>query len=218
VLHLEMPEVLEIPTGETMVTKLKPAEGLTSIADFANAWGVTEKTVSNWVEFTYQAFEVLLPSNGDFPDWGIQLLTLCAKHVSEKSSLYFAETGERRRLKGSEFVKKIRTLREEGHFAEFQKFQKFRNPSTSIDPADALEDEALAELGAITRRSDSELSRIKGAIEQHEDAEVEELAAFIEGRDQRKMSKLVRRLQTGKPASACVGAAIDVAYRQLPSA
>ena len=199
-----------------MVAKLKPSEGLTSIADFANAWGVSEKTVSNWVEFTYQAFEVLLPSNGDFPDWGVQLLTLCAKHVSEKASLYFAETGERRRLKGSEFVKKIRAMREEGHFSEFQKFQKFRSPSTPIEPADALEDEALAELGAITRRSDSELSRIKSAIEQQEDAEIEDLAEFIEGRDQRKMSKLVRRLQTGKASSACVGDAIDVAYQRLP--
>jgi hypothetical protein len=86
-------------------------EALTSIDEFANAWGVSTKTVGNWVEFVYQAYEVLLPISGPFPYWGVQLLTGCAKHVSEKASRYFSETGERRRLKGTEFVKKVRLLR-----------------------------------------------------------------------------------------------------------
>lgn len=203
-----------------MVQKLKPSEGLTAIEDFANAWGVSHKTVQNWVEFTYQAFEILLPSAGPFPEWGIQLLTLCAKHVSEKASLYFTETGEKRRLKGTEYVRKIRALRQDGHFQEFEQFrnfQKFQN----FDPGEAaeqLEDEALGELGKVTRRSDSDLSRIKQTIETREDADIEELAEFIEDSDRRKMAKLVRRLQTGKLPGASMGQAIDVAYRRLPNA
>lgn len=38
-----------------------------SIADIATAWGVSEKTIANWCEFVYQAFEVMLPSSGPYP-------------------------------------------------------------------------------------------------------------------------------------------------------
>lgn len=194
------------------------ADNLTSIEDFATAWGVTTKTVQNWVEFTYQGFEILLPSSGPFPDWAIELLTFCAKHVSEKSALYYAETNERRRLKGTEYVKKIRALREEGHFENFQKFQNFQNFQNfqTNETAQELEDDALAALGSIARGSDSDLSRIKRTIEEQEDAEIEELAAFIENRDNRKLSKLARRLQTGKPSQASIGEAIDVSFKRLP--
>lgn len=190
-------------------------EGMTSIEDFANAWGVSTKTVQNWVEFVYQAFEILLPSNGPFPDWAVELLKGCAKHVSEKASLYFAETGERRRLKGTEFVKKVRALRAQGHFSEFDQFRNFQKFQPTGE-AGELEDETLGVLGAITRQSDTDLNRIKTTIEAREDAEIEDLANFIEGSDQRRMSKLVRRLQTGKPSTASVNEAIDVAYSRLP--
>jgi hypothetical protein len=189
---------------------------MTSIEDFANAWGVSTKTVQNWVEFTYQAFEILLPSSGPFPDWAVQLLAGCAKHVSEKASLYYAETGEKRRLKGTEFVKKVRALRQAGHFQEyeqFRNFQKFQPPSEATE----LEDETLTALGSITRQSDIDMNRIKTQIEAREDEEIEDLANFIESSDQRKMSKLVRRLQTGKPTEASINEAIDVAYTRLPS-
>lgn len=194
-------------------------ETLTPIADFANAWGVSEKTVQNWAEFTYQAFEILLPNAGPFPEWGVQLLTLCAKHVSEKASLYYTETDERRRLKGTEYVRKIRTMRTEGHFQEFQKFQKFQNLQNfqSDEPtADDLEDETFSEVGAIARRADTDLSRIKQTVEAQEDAEIEEIAAFIEDSDRRKMAKLTRRLRTGQPQLSGVTQAIDVAFKRLP--
>lgn len=205
--------------------KLKAADSPTPIEDFANAWGVSPKTVQNWVEFVYQGFEILLPSSGPFPEWSVQLLTLCAKHVSEKASLYFAETGERRRLKGTEFVKKIRSLRSQGHFKEFDQFRHFQqfqnfNPDQT---AEELEDETLAELGTLTRQGDLDLNRIKETIEAKEDAEIEELAEFIEDSDRRKMGKLIRRLQTGKlpdasETSTSISEAIDVAFERLPLA
>lgn len=192
----------------------RETNGMTSIEDFANAWGVSTKTVQNWVEFTYQAFEILLPSSGPFPDWAVELLSGCAKHVSEKASLYFAETGERRRLKGTEYVKKVRALRAQGHFAKFEQFQQFQK-FQPVEEATELEDETLSALGSITRQSDIDLDRIKTTIEAREDAEIEELAHFIEESDQRKMAKLVQRLKTGKPAAASVREAIDVAFTRV---
>jgi len=197
--------------------QLKPAtDKLTPIADFANAWGVSEKTAQNWVEFTYQAFEILLPNAGPFPEWGIEILTICAKHVSEKASLYYAETSERRRLKGTEYVKKIRSMRLEGHFQGFQKFQKLQN-FQHLEPDQELADDTFSELGAIARRNDSNITRIKETIEAEEDAEIEELATFIEDADLRKMSKLARRLKTGQPRASGILEAVDVTFRQLPS-
>lgn len=206
-----------------MATKqLKAADSLTPIEDFANAWGVSTKTVQNWVEFTYQAFEILLPSNGPFPEWGIQLLTLCAKHISTNATLYFAETGETRRLKGTEYVKKIRSLRSEGHFQQFEQFrnfQKFQNFNPE-ETAEELENETLAELGTLTRSSDLNLNHIKETIEAKEDEEIEALAEFIEDSDRRKMGKLLRRLKTGKlpDSSASMSEAIEVAFERLPPA
>lgn len=198
-----------------MAQKLKPNEGLIPIEDVAAAWGVDPRTIKNWCEFVYQSFEIMLPSGGPFPEWGVQLLNLTAKHVSEKASLYFSETGERRRLKGSEFVKKIRSLRAEGHFQEFQKFQKFQNFRPEGNAED-LEDETLAELAELTRQEDETVHRIKETIERREDEQIEELADFIEDGDRRKMSKLVRRLRTGKASTASIANAIDVAYSRLP--
>jgi hypothetical protein len=189
-----------------------------AIADFATTWGVSEKTIANWCEFTYQAFEIVLPSSGALPDWGVQLLTLCAKHVSQKASLYFAETGERRRLKGSEFIAKIRQLRTAGHFQEFQKLQKFQN-SQALEPAAELEDELLAEVGQLTREGDQRIAQLKQAIEQREDQQVSELVEFVEGSDHRMLSKLTARLKTNKALkgitdpSPRIDDAIEVAYQ-----
>lgn len=193
---------------------LPAAEKLTPIDDIATAWGVTPKTINNWCEFVYQAFGIMLPSNGPFPKWAVDLLTLCAKHISEKASLYYAETGEKRRMKGVEFVAKIRKLREEGHFEEFQKFQNFQNFQDSED----VSDDVLAEVGAIVRESDQELMQIKRAIAKHEEAQVEELAQFIEDAPRRKTNKLLSRLQARKvlrevqEEQPSIGTTIDVAF------
>lgn len=193
---------------------LPSAEKLTPIDDISTAWGVTSKTINNWSEFVYSAFGVMLPSNGPYPKWAVELLTLCAKHISEKASLYFAETGEKRRLKGVEFVAKIRKMREEGHFKEFEKFQNFQNFQSTED----VSDDVLAEVGAIVREADQELQQIKTAIAEHEDAQIEELAQFIEDSPGRKKSKLLNRLQTGRvlrgvqDEQPTIGTTIDVAY------
>jgi hypothetical protein len=173
------------------------ASDLTPIADIAAAWGVSEKTIANWCEFTYQAFEIILPSAGPYPDWAVQLLTLCAKHVSVKANLYHAETQERRRLKGSEFVAKMRRLRSQGHFQEFQKFRNFQN-SPALPDAEELEDELLAEVGSLTREGDERINKLKQAIAQREDQQVEELVEFVENSDHRVLSKLASRLQTSR--------------------
>jgi hypothetical protein len=203
----------------TQTKQLKPiAADLTPIADFANAWGVSEKTIANWCEFTYQAFEIVLPSSGALPDWGIHLLTLCAKHVSQKANLYFADTGERRRLKGSEFIAKMRQLRSEGHFQDFQNFQNFQN-FQDLAPAAELEDELLAEVGQLTREGDQRIAQLKQAIERREDQQVTELAEFVEDSDHRMLSKLTARLQTSRTLKAAteqqprIGDAIEVAYQ-----
>lgn len=206
--------------------QLKPAnaEKLTPVEDIAAAWGVTPKTITNWCEFIYQGFGVMLPSNGPFPEWGVQLLTLCAKHVSGKASMYFAETGERRRLRGSEFVQKVRKLKSEGHFQEFQQFQKGGNFQNfqNFQPEE-LEDEVFAEVGAIVRGEDDEIEQIRSSIQAKENERVEELATFIEAAPQRKMGKLLQRLQAGKALQAVrsdeppsIGAAIDVTFKRLP--
>ncbi|NEQ20699.1 MAG: hypothetical protein F6K28_15965 [Microcoleus sp. SIO2G3] len=193
---------------------LPTADKLTPIDDIATAWGVTPKTVNNWCEFVYQGFGIMLPSNGPFPQWAVKLLELCAKHISEKASLYYAETGEKRRIKGADFVSKMRRLRAEGHFQEFEKFQNSQNSQTVED----VSDDVLAEVGAIVRESDQELMQIKTAIDQHEDAQIEELAQFIEDAPQRKKSKLLNRLQTGRvlrgvqDEQPTIGTTIDVAY------
>lgn len=202
------------------IKQIKGADPLTSIDDIAAAWGVSEKTVQNWCEFVYQAFEVILPAKGPFPEWGVQLLTLTAKHVSVKASLYFAETGERRRLKGSEFVAKMRRLRSEGHFQEFQQFRNFQN-FQPLPPAEELEDELLAEVGQLTRESDERIAKLKRAIEQREESQVNELIEFVEDSDHRVLGKLTARLQASKLLKSVEGEApriddaIEVAYQNL---
>lgn len=150
----------------------------------------------------------------------MKLLILTAKHVSAKAALYTAETGERRRLKGSEFVAKIRKLRSEGHFQEFQKFQNFQKSAT-IAPAEELEDEILAEVGQLTREGDQRIAKLKQAIEQREDDQVEELASFVEGSDHRVLGKLANRLQASKLLKTVeenqprIDDAIEAAYQRL---
>jgi hypothetical protein len=204
-----------------MVAAKQISDGLTPIADIAKAWGVSEKTISNWCEFVYQSFEVMLPVNGPYPQHGVELLKLCGKHISEKASLYHAETGEKRRLRGTEFVQKMRKLRTEGHFQEFTQFQQNGN-FQNFQPEEA-EDNLLAELGSIARTEDDEISRVYRAIDATENQRIEELATFIEEAPQRKMGKLVQRLQAAKAIrearsdeAPSLSPAVDVTYRQLP--
>jgi len=202
------------------IKQIKGSDNLIPIEDFATAWGVSAKAVQNWAEFVYQAFEIVLPANGPFSDWQAQLLTVCAKHVSTKASLYHAETGERRRLKGSEFVEKMRRLRKEGHFQEFQKFQSFQN-SQALAPAEELEDELLAEVGALTRESDQRVAKLKQAIAQREEQQVNEILDFVDNSDHRMLSKLTSGLQARKvlrsseDGSPRADDAIEAAYERL---
>lgn len=200
--------------------QIQASNSLTPITDISAAWGVSEKTVQNWCEFVYQAFEIILPSAGPYPDWGVQLLTITAKHVSGKAALYTAETGERRRLKGSEFVAKVRKMRGEGHFQEFQNFQNFQH-SPAMPTAEELEDNLFAEVGQLTRQSDERISKLKAAIAAKEDAQVEELVGYVEGTDHRMLNKLSARLQASRQLGAVeeegatIDDAIETAYTTL---
>jgi hypothetical protein len=197
---------------------VKKSEQLTPIADVAKDWSVSEKTISNWVEFIYQGFDVVLPSNGPFPDWGVELLTLCGKHVSSKASLYFAETGQKRRLKGTEFVTRVRALRQGGHFQDLQKHQ---NLQESQEPEDDLEDELFAEASQLSRQSTDEITEIKGIIEASEDRQVEGLVDFIKEPPNRKKRKLVNALRASDLRDAMSSEqsllpTLDVVFTEVP--
>jgi hypothetical protein len=204
--------------------QLKDGDQLTPIADFANAWGVTERTIQNWVEMTYQSFEIILPNAGPYPPYAIELLTLCAKHVSGKANMYYAETGERRRLRGTEYVAKMRRLRAEGHFQNFEKFRK-GSVNQELAPAAELEDDLLAEVGQIVREGDEQLEQIYTAIDSKENQAAEGLATFIEESPTRMIHKTMQRLRAGRAIREVredqapnLTPVIDVTYKRLPGA
>jgi hypothetical protein len=189
------------------------SSSLTPIDDIANAWGVSSKAVNNWVEFVYQAFDVLLPANGPYPEWGVKLLEITAKHISVKSSFYFAETGETRRLKSAEFIKKIRSMRQQGHFQEFEKFRNFQKSQDEID-----EDEAVASLGALTRGIDEQVQKAKETVDAYADRKMDELAEHIERTPFRMLGSLTDRVNARRMLSNSqnsVQDVIDVTYTRV---
>lgn len=194
--------------------KTAPSDELTTVEEFADRWEVSPKTVENWVEVVYLAFDIHLPKAGPFPEWGVKLLEILAKHISQKATLYFAETQEARRLKSTEFIKKIRHMRKEGHFEEFQKFQKFQQPP-QLQPDEDDDLETIAELGAVARRQDEQLNEAMQAIEEREDEQIDKLVSFMENSDQRRMSKLARRLKTRAIGGTSTDEAVDVSFKRL---
>lgn len=197
--------------------KSPQAEDLIDVQHIADGWEVDPKTIGKWTDIIYLAFDIQLPKSGPFPMWAVQLLELCGKHISMKASLYFAETQEARRLKATEFVRKIRHLRQEGHFQEFQQFQKFQNfqPEQDNDQDDELE--TLTELAAIAQTQDEQLFNAQQAFEQREDEQIEKLANFIGDTNQRRMRKLGQRLKQLQPSTeTSTDQALDVSFRRLP--
>ena len=151
---------------------------------------------------------------GPYPVWAVNLIEICAKHISEKATLYFPETQEARRLKGNEFIKKIRHLRQSGHFQEFQQFQKFQNFQQPDDQDDELE--TLVELAAIAESQDEQLHNAKQTFEDREDEQIEKLVTFIENSQQRRMGKLARRLRTRQlSADTTADQTLDASFRRL---
>jgi len=203
----------------TRQLKQAPSEDLVSIEHVADTWEVDPNTVKKWTDIIYLAFDVRISKVGPFPMWSVQLLELCAKHISKKASLYFAETQELRRLKGNEFIRKIRHLRQEGHFQEFQKFQKFQNfQGLQTDQPEEQDDEleALAELAAIAEVQDEQLFKAQQTFEAREDEQIDKLATFMENSDKRRMGKLARRLKTRQlSADTTADQALDVSFRRL---
>jgi len=195
--------------------KQPPSEDLISVDHVADTWEVDPKTVGKWADIIYLAFDISLPKSGPFPLWAVQLLEICAKHISKKATLYFPETQETRRLKATEFVRKIRHMREEGHFLEFQKFQKFQKFQPEFDEEDDDELEALTELAAIAETQDEQLFNAQQTFEAREDEQIEKLATFIENSDQRRMSKLARRLKTRQLSGTTADQALDVSFRRI---
>ncbi len=195
----------------TRQLKQAPSEDLISIEHIADTWEVDPNTVKAWTDVIYLAFDIRISKVGPFPMWSVQLLEVCAKHISKKASLYFAETQEARRLKGTEFIRKIRHMREEGHFEEFQKFQNFQ-PKPSEDD-DELE--TLGELAAIAESQDEQLFNSQQTFEAREDEQIEKLAAFIENSNQRRMGKLSRRLKQSALPGTTTDQALDVSFRRI---
>lgn len=208
-------------------TKSQQAEDLISVDHIADAWEVDPKTIGKWTDIIYLAFDIQLPKSGPFPMWAIHLLELCGKHISKRATLYFAETQETRRLKATEFVRKIRHLRQEGHFQEFQQFQKFQNfqPDQTEDEDEDDELETLTELAArafgvtarVAEQQDEQLFNAQQAFEAREDEQIEKLATFIEGSNQRRMSKLNKRLKQRQlpESNTSTDQAIDVSFRRV---
>jgi hypothetical protein len=173
-----------------------------SIAQMAEKWGVGEKTIENWTEFVYQAFGHYLPKRGAFHYVDALLLDLVGMHVSKRASEFYRFTGESKRLKGGDFVEKVRGCFESRNFNAFSKVQNFgeileilaqSKTTESVDQDDdddELDDQTYASMSAIVRTTTSELSQIKQTILRHEDQELEELADIIKNSKQRRMRKL----------------------------
>ncbi len=73
-------------------TKPAPSKDLISVEHLADTWEVDPKTIGKWTDLIYLAFDIQLPKSGPYPIWGVQLIELCAKHISKKATFYFAET------------------------------------------------------------------------------------------------------------------------------
>jgi|GEM_PF-1240395 len=175
----------------------------TSIAQMAEKWQVGEKTIENWTEFSYQAFGHSIPKRGAFYYVDTFLLDLVGMHVSKRAPEFYRQTGESKRLKGSDFVEKVRSCFESRNFNKFSKVQNFAEileilaqtrttESADHDDSDESEfdDQSYASMSAIVRTATSELSQIKQTILRHEDQELADLADIIKNSKQRRMRKL----------------------------
>ena len=195
--------------------KQATSSDLVAIQHVADTWEVDPKTIGKWTDIIYLAFDIRIPKVGPYPTWAVALLEICAKHISEKATLYFPETQEARRLKGNEFIKKIRHLRQGGHFQEFQQFQKFQNFQQQPDDQDD-ELETLVELAAIAETQDEQLFNAQQTFEAREDEQIEQLVGFIENSQQRRMGKLARRLRTRQlPTDTTADQTLDASFKRL---
>jgi len=176
-----------------------------SIAQMAEKWGVGEKTIENWTEFVYQAFGHHIPKRGAFYYVDSFLLDLVGMHVSKRASEFYRSTGESKRLKGADFVEKVRSCFASRNFNPFSKVQNFgeileilsqsrkaEDLQTQGDEEelDELNDTNYAQMSAIVRSTSSKITQIKQTILRHEDQALEELADVIRNADQRRMRKL----------------------------
>ena len=173
-----------------------------SIAAMAEKWQVGEKTIENWTEFSYQAFGHSIPKRGAFYYVDTFLLDLVGMHVSKRAPEFYRQTGESKRLKGSDFVEKVRSCFESRNFNKFSKVQNFaeileilaQTRTTDVDHDDEdeseFDDQSYASMSAIVRTATSELSQIKQTILRHEDQELADLADIIKNSKQRRMRKL----------------------------
>lgn len=196
--------------------KIPPGQELIPIDHLASVWEVDPKTIAKWTDIIYLAFDIALPKSGPYPDWAVDLIDLCGKHISKRATLYFAETQEARRLKANEFIRKIRHLRQEGHFQEFKQFQKFPNLQPDAIDEENDELEILSELATIAQTQDEQLFNAQKTFEAREDEQIEKLATFIEQTDLRRMSKLAKRLKQRQLQGTPTDQAIDVSFRRLP--
>ena len=180
-----------------------------SIAQMAEKWGVGEKTIENWTEFVYQSFGRSIPKRGAFYYVDTFLLDLVGMHVSKRASEFYRITGESKRLKGADFVEKVRSCFQSRNFNAFSKVQNFAEileilsqsrrtadiqTQSDEEELDELNDGNYAQMSAIVRSTSSKITQIQETILRHEDQALEELANVIKNADQRRMRKLANLL------------------------
>ena len=96
------------------------------IGQMAEKWGCkTTKTIEHWTEFAFQSFGHSMPKKGPFYHVDVFLLDLVGMHLSTRASEFYRVTGESRRLKGNEFVEKVRSCFEAKNFNKFSKVPGF---------------------------------------------------------------------------------------------
>lgn len=177
------------------------------IGQMAEKWGCkTTKTIEHWTEFAFQSFGHSMPKKGPFYHVDVFLLDLVGMHLSTRASEFYRVTGESRRLKGNEFVEKVRSCFEAKNFNKFSKVPGFLEileilAQTRSDEAvenddddQELDDTAYASMSAIVRSTTSEIGQFKQAILRNEDQELEELADTIKNTKKRRMKKLAALL------------------------
>ncbi len=177
-----------------------------SIGQMAEKWGVSEKTIENWTEFSFQAFGHSIPKRGAFYHVDIFLLDLVGMHVSKRAPEFYRQTGESKRLKGADFVEKVRSCFEVKNFNKFSKVPGFlevleilaqtRSDEAveSDDDDQDLNDATYASMSAIVRSTTSEIGQFKQAILRNEDQELQELADTIKNTKTRRLKKLAALL------------------------
>ncbi|MCY7273950.1 MAG: hypothetical protein LH702_09405 [Phormidesmis sp. CAN_BIN44] len=119
-----------------------------------------------------------MPKKGAFYHVDVFLLDLVGMHLSTKASDFYRITGESRRLKGGEFVEKVRSCFEAKNFNKFSKVPGFLEileilaqtrsdeAAENDDDDQELDDTTYASMSAIVRSTTSEIGGVEPTYDQ----------------------------------------------------